>query len=143
MAMGGSLESGQNPESEQSLAHSLLIELLAYVQDHRRWMTSNGTDRPVDINSPRPSNGKTPCIAFILLCTLIMAGSNRKQDRHSRCNIRPEKRQACCRDWPSRYTSYDGSAHTGHQVRDKRCSSTDPTSAPGLIKGRERDFSRA
>ena len=32
MDMDKSLEFGQSPECEQSLAHSLLIELLAYVQ---------------------------------------------------------------------------------------------------------------
>ena len=74
MAIDMSLESGQSPEDEQSLAHSLLIELLAYVQDLRKWTTSNDTDCPLDINSPRPSNGKTPYITFTLLCTLIMAG---------------------------------------------------------------------
>ena len=36
MDMDKSLESQQNPECEQSLAHSLLIELLAYVQDLRK-----------------------------------------------------------------------------------------------------------
>lgn len=44
MAIDKSLESEQNPENEQSLAHSLLIELLAYVQDLRKWTTSNDTD---------------------------------------------------------------------------------------------------
>ena len=36
MDMDQSLELGQSPESEQSLAHTLLIELLAYVQDLRK-----------------------------------------------------------------------------------------------------------
>ena len=36
MAMDSYLESGQSPECEQSLAYSLLIELLAYVQDLRK-----------------------------------------------------------------------------------------------------------
>ena len=38
MAMDKSLETGQNPEVEleQSLTHTLLIELLAYVHDLRK-----------------------------------------------------------------------------------------------------------
>ena len=35
MAMDKCLEFGQSLEGEQSLAHSLLVELLAYVQDLR------------------------------------------------------------------------------------------------------------
>lgn len=35
MALNKSLESGRSPEDEQSLAHTLLIELLAYV--HKTW----------------------------------------------------------------------------------------------------------
>ena len=44
MDMDKSLEFGQNPECEQSLAHSLLIELLAYVQDLGKLTTRNDTD---------------------------------------------------------------------------------------------------
>ena len=40
MGMEKRHEFGKDPESEQSLAHSLLIELLAYVQDLRKWTTA-------------------------------------------------------------------------------------------------------
>lgn len=40
MGMEKSHGLGMDPESEQRLAHSLLIELLAYVQDLRKWTTA-------------------------------------------------------------------------------------------------------
>lgn len=44
MAIDRGIESGQSPEDEQTLAHTLLIELLAYVQGLGKWTTSEDTD---------------------------------------------------------------------------------------------------
>lgn len=44
MAIDTGLRGGQSPEGEQGLAHLLLIELLAYVQDLEVRTTRNDTD---------------------------------------------------------------------------------------------------